>query len=132
MAKVLAISLPFQRTSVRGFVRRCIRRNPAATSFIPIPQLRQQFLTGLARKQLPYPPMTLMALLAVIIIAGHLLLSYPPPEQIRPPQGVPGTTYNGTRRHLIRPAITQAVCFAADRSAETGQPISISEFKELL
>jgi predicted dehydrogenase len=29
-------------------------------------------------------------------------------------------------------AITQAVCFAADRSAETGQPVPISEFKELL
>jgi len=29
-------------------------------------------------------------------------------------------------------ALTQAVCFAADRSAESGKPVSISEFKELL
>jgi len=29
-------------------------------------------------------------------------------------------------------AITQATCFAADRSAETGQPVAISEFKDLL
>jgi predicted dehydrogenase len=29
-------------------------------------------------------------------------------------------------------ARTQAVCFAADRSAETGQPVSLSEFKSLL
>ena len=29
-------------------------------------------------------------------------------------------------------AKTQAVCFAADRSAETGKPVPISEFKELL
>ncbi len=28
--------------------------------------------------------------------------------------------------------VTQAVCFAADRSAESGQPVALSEFKELL
>jgi predicted dehydrogenase len=28
-------------------------------------------------------------------------------------------------------ALTQAVCFAADKSAESGRPVSLSEFKEL-